>query len=40
VGDRNEQTLKLFEKTPEGVRTEDITACTFVPLLGRFGWSS
>lgn len=40
VGDRNEQTLTLFEKTDEGVRSEEITACTFVPLLGRFGWAS
>jgi protein-L-isoaspartate(D-aspartate) O-methyltransferase len=40
VGDRNEQTLTLFEKTAEGVRREEITACTFVPLLGRFGWVS
>jgi protein-L-isoaspartate(D-aspartate) O-methyltransferase len=39
VGDRNEQTLRLIEKTADGVRSEDITACTFVPLLGRFGWS-
>ncbi|HSJ08848.1 MAG TPA: protein-L-isoaspartate(D-aspartate) O-methyltransferase [Longimicrobiales bacterium] len=40
VGDRNEQTLTLFEKTADGVRTEEITGCTFVPLLGRFGWAS
>ena len=39
IGDRTEQTLTLFEKTADGVRREDITACTFVPLLGRFGWS-
>lgn len=39
VGDRNEQTLTLFENTPTGIRREDITACTFVPLLGRFGWT-
>jgi protein-L-isoaspartate(D-aspartate) O-methyltransferase len=39
VGDRNEQVLTLFEKTGDQVRREDITACTFVPLLGRFGWS-
>jgi protein-L-isoaspartate(D-aspartate) O-methyltransferase len=39
VGDRNEQILTLFERTPEGFHREDITACTFVPLLGRFGWS-
>jgi protein-L-isoaspartate(D-aspartate) O-methyltransferase len=39
VGDRNEQILTLFERTPDGFHREDITACTFVPLLGRFGWS-
>ncbi|HSK18180.1 MAG TPA: protein-L-isoaspartate(D-aspartate) O-methyltransferase [Longimicrobiales bacterium] len=39
IGDRNEQTLTLFEKTGDGVQREDITACTFVPLLGRFGWA-
>lgn len=39
VGDRDEQTLKLLEKTPDGIRSSDITACTFVPLLGRFGWT-
>lgn len=39
IGDRNEQTLTLFEKTTDGVRREDVTACTFVPLLGRFGWA-
>jgi protein-L-isoaspartate(D-aspartate) O-methyltransferase len=40
IGDRDEQTLTLFEKTAEGIRSEEITACTFVPLLGRFGWTS
>jgi protein-L-isoaspartate(D-aspartate) O-methyltransferase len=39
VGDRNEQTLTLFEKTADGIRRENITTCTFVPLLGRFGWA-
>ncbi|HEX6309206.1 MAG TPA: protein-L-isoaspartate(D-aspartate) O-methyltransferase [Longimicrobiales bacterium] len=39
IGDRNEQTLTLFEKTTEGIRREEITTCTFVPLLGRFGWA-
>jgi protein-L-isoaspartate(D-aspartate) O-methyltransferase len=39
VGDRNEQTLTLFENSPTGIRRENITACTFVPLLGRFGWT-
>lgn len=39
IGDRNEQTLTLFANTSNGVQREDITACTFVPLLGRFGWA-
>lgn len=38
IGDRNEQTLTMFHKTADGISREDITACTFVPLLGRFGW--
>jgi protein-L-isoaspartate(D-aspartate) O-methyltransferase len=40
VGDRNEQILTLFEKTADGIRRREVTACTFVPLLGRFGWAS
>lgn len=40
IGDRNEQTLTLFVKTPDGTTREDITACTFVPLLGRYGWAT
>lgn len=40
LGDRNEQTLTLFVRTPEGTTREDITSCTFVPLLGRFGWTA
>ncbi|HUF49218.1 MAG TPA: protein-L-isoaspartate(D-aspartate) O-methyltransferase [Longimicrobiales bacterium] len=40
LGGRSEQTLTLFEKSDTGIRREDITACTFVPLLGRFGWAS
>jgi protein-L-isoaspartate(D-aspartate) O-methyltransferase len=40
IGDREEQRLTLFEKTQDGVRQEDIAAVTFVPLLGRFGWSA
>jgi protein-L-isoaspartate(D-aspartate) O-methyltransferase len=39
IGDRNEQTLTLFVQTAGGTTREDITACTFVPLLGRFGWA-
>jgi protein-L-isoaspartate(D-aspartate) O-methyltransferase len=40
VGDRNEQTLTLYEKTADGIRSEEITACAFVPLVGRFGWAT
>lgn len=39
VGDRAEQRLVLYRKTPGGVETDEITRCTFVPLIGRFGWS-
>jgi protein-L-isoaspartate(D-aspartate) O-methyltransferase len=40
IGGRDEQVLTLFEKEADGIRREEITACTFVPLLGRFGWAS
>jgi protein-L-isoaspartate(D-aspartate) O-methyltransferase len=38
VGDRREQKLTLVRKTESGVETEDVTAVSFVPLVGRFGW--
>ena len=38
LGDRDEQRLTLVRKCGEGVETEEVTACTFVPLVGRFGW--
>jgi protein-L-isoaspartate(D-aspartate) O-methyltransferase len=38
IGDRDMQQLTLVTKTSEGIETRDITACVFVPLLGRFGW--
>jgi protein-L-isoaspartate(D-aspartate) O-methyltransferase len=40
VGDRERQKLTLVERTPDGIRQEEIADCVFVPLLGRFGWSS
>lgn len=41
VGDRREQKLTLVRRTPEGeVEREDVVTCTFVPLIGRFGWST
>lgn len=39
VGDRAEQKLILYRRTEDGVETEEITRCTFVPLIGRFGWT-
>jgi len=39
LGDRAEQQLTLVRKREDGsIEQEEITACTFVPLLGRFGW--
>lgn len=40
IGDRDVQQLTLVTKTSGGTESRDITACVFVPLLGRFGWSS
>jgi protein-L-isoaspartate(D-aspartate) O-methyltransferase len=39
LGDRELQTLTLVRKTEQGVQTEEVSACVFVPLLGRFGWA-
>jgi len=38
VGDRTEQQLTLFRNGGGEVETEEVTACSFVPLVGRFGW--
>lgn len=38
VGTRDMQRLVLVERTPGGFETEEVLDCTFVPLLGRFGW--
>jgi protein-L-isoaspartate(D-aspartate) O-methyltransferase len=40
VGARDTQQLTLAIKTDAGVETSVISAVVFVPLLGRFGWSS
>lgn len=40
LGDRNEQQLTLVRRTETGVEQESVTRCTFVPLIGRFGWAS
>jgi protein-L-isoaspartate(D-aspartate) O-methyltransferase len=38
LGGLDEQQLTLVRKVPDGVDTETVGSCTFVPLLGRFGW--
>jgi protein-L-isoaspartate(D-aspartate) O-methyltransferase len=39
IGDRNSQQLTLVRKNPDGTtERETVTACVFVPLIGRFGW--
>jgi protein-L-isoaspartate(D-aspartate) O-methyltransferase len=40
VGDRREQQLTLIRRTEQGIEREVVVTCTFVPLIGRFGWSS
>jgi protein-L-isoaspartate(D-aspartate) O-methyltransferase len=39
VGDREMQKLVLVTRTEDGIETEEVLDCTFVPLLGRFGWA-
>jgi protein-L-isoaspartate(D-aspartate) O-methyltransferase len=38
IGDRRQQRLTLFRNVDGGVETEEVTAVSFVPLVGRFGW--
>ncbi|MCK5260153.1 MAG: protein-L-isoaspartate(D-aspartate) O-methyltransferase [Candidatus Omnitrophica bacterium] len=39
IGDRFSQTLKLFTKSrDEGIIEESVCGCTFVPLIGEYGW--
>lgn len=39
LGERNTQQLTLVKRTADGgVEQEPVTACVFVPLIGRFGW--
>lgn len=39
VGTREAQRLVLVSKRGGEVTTEEVLDCTFVPLLGRFGWA-
>lgn len=38
IGTREMQRLVLVRRGPNGYQTEEIRDCSFVPLLGRFGW--
>jgi protein-L-isoaspartate(D-aspartate) O-methyltransferase len=39
IGDRRQQQLTLVTRTADGeIERETVTACVFVPLIGRFGW--
>jgi protein-L-isoaspartate(D-aspartate) O-methyltransferase len=38
VGGRESQRLVLVRRAQEGFHYEEVVDCTFVPLLGRFGW--
>jgi protein-L-isoaspartate(D-aspartate) O-methyltransferase len=38
VGSLESQRLMMVTRTQEGYSEEVVLECTFVPLLGRFGW--
>lgn len=38
IGDRYGQTLKLFTNSNNGIVEESVCGCTFVPLIGEYGW--
>ena len=39
VGTLEAQRLVLVRRTADGFEQEEVLDCTFVPLLGRFGWN-
>jgi protein-L-isoaspartate(D-aspartate) O-methyltransferase len=39
VGDRERQRLLLVRREGDALVEEEVTDCSFVPLLGRFGWA-
>ncbi|HEV3052193.1 MAG TPA: protein-L-isoaspartate(D-aspartate) O-methyltransferase [Longimicrobium sp.] len=39
VGSRTTQRLMLVERDGDQYQQREVTECTFVPLLGRFGWA-
>lgn len=40
VGNQTMQNLFRVTHTPEGFKTENLGGCTFVKLIGRYGWSN
>lgn len=38
IGTLDEQQLTMVRKTAEGITTEEVARCIFVPLLGKYGW--
>jgi protein-L-isoaspartate(D-aspartate) O-methyltransferase len=40
VGDASNQSLVRVTRSEEGLREQVLCSCTFVPLIGREGWSS
>ena len=40
IGDRFSQILKLFTKTKNRITEEAVCGCTFVPLIGQYGWAA
>ena len=40
VGTDQEQALVRIARTPKGLEKRILTGCTFVPLIGRGGWTA
>lgn len=38
IGTLDEQQLTMVTKTNDGITTEEVARCIFVPLLGKYGW--
>ncbi len=38
VGERASQTLHLIHRSKDGFRQEDLRTCSFVSLIGKYGW--
>ncbi|MEM1180723.1 MAG: protein-L-isoaspartate O-methyltransferase, partial [Acidobacteriota bacterium] len=37
-GEREEQMLVVYDKTPQGLTRTAVEPASFVPLIGRHGW--